>query len=156
MMSKFKFRKIVVHAVRTKTFHDLIKLKDSQSKVKHIVYDKFEMQKYLKSDALSNYEAKFAFQSRCRMLQVRTNYSQSYKEHFCPICQNKNSKDTQSHLLHCEHLKSLNIVVADLPEYDQLFSNDVKKQVVIVKLLKKFYDKRVKIVEEEKKRRSKK
>ena len=46
--------------------------------------------------------------------------------------------------------------MADLPEYDQLFSNDVKKQVVIVKLLKKFYDKRVKIVGEEKKRRSKK
>lgn len=156
IMSKFKFRKIVVNAVRTKTFQDLIKLKDSHSKVKHIVYEKFEMQKYLKSDALSNYEAKFAFHSRCRMLQVRTNYSQSYKEHFCPICQNKNFKDTQSHLLHCEQLKSVNIVVSDLPEYDQLFSNDVKKQVVIVKLLKKCYDKRVKLVEEEKKRKNKK
>ena len=87
------------------------------------------------------------------MLQVRTNSPKSYQEHFCPLCLKKSFEDFQSHLLHCESLKGDTIVVSDFTEYDQLFSNDVKKQVVIVKLLKNCYDKRVKLLEEEKKRK---
>ena len=151
-MSIFKFRRIVVKAVRQKTFKDLNNLKNSHNKVKHIEYEKFEMQKYLKNPALSNHEAKFAFHARCRMLEVRKNYAQSFVEHFCPICRNIDCPDTQPHLLECECLESDNVVVADLPDYEQLFSDDVEKQVAIIKLLKNHFDKRKKLIDEEKRR----
>ena len=76
--------------------------------------------------------------------------AQSYEDHYCPVCQNKNVQDTQSHLLDCEKLKSDNIVVSDLPDYEQLFSDDEKEQVMIIKLLKNHYDKRQKLMKEDK------
>ena len=84
-MSIFKFRNLVAKAVREMTFKKLVELKNSHTKVKHINYVKFEMQNYLKSDLFSNYEAKFTFQARCRMLQVKLNFSQSHKDQFCPV-----------------------------------------------------------------------
>ena len=71
LMSKVKFQTIVNKAVRKKTFKVLLEVKNSHSKVKHIKSENFEMQKYLKSKFLSNYEAKFAFNARCRILDVK-------------------------------------------------------------------------------------
>ena len=52
VMSKLKFRKLVLEAVRAKAFSDLLELKSSHKKVKHISYEHFEMQEYLKSRSL--------------------------------------------------------------------------------------------------------
>ena len=68
LMSKFKFHKMVIKAVKKKTFKVLIEVKNSQNKVKHIEFENFEMQKYLKSKFLSNYEAKFTSNTMFRML----------------------------------------------------------------------------------------
>ena len=59
VMSKLKFRKLVHEAVRSKAFSDLLELKNSHKKVKHISYDHFEMHKYFLSKCLSNQEEKF-------------------------------------------------------------------------------------------------
>ena len=141
-MSIYRFRTIVIKAVRKTTFKNLKEIKNSHSKVKHIEYSNYEMQNYLNSDIFTNYEAKFTFHARCRMLKTKQNFSQRYKSHFCPVCKNENLKDDQPHLLHCNKLVSDSIITANLPEYEDLFSNEVKKQVVIVKLLKENFEKR--------------
>ena len=66
-----KFRTKVIRAVRKTTFKNLIEIKNSHSKVKHIEYYKFEMQTYLKSEQFTNYEAKFTFHAKCRMLNTK-------------------------------------------------------------------------------------
>ena len=149
-MSINRFRSIVIKAVRKTTFKNLIEIKNSHSKVKHIDYSNFEMQNYMKSNSFTNYEAKFTFHAKCRMLKIKQNFSQSYKSHFCPVCKNENLKDDQQHLLQCDKLVSDSIIIANLPEYEDLFCNEVKKQVVIVKLLKENFEKRRKFLEEEK------
>ena len=109
------------------------------------------MQKYLKSKFLSNYEAKFAFNARCRMLDVKCNFSQSYKELFCPVCKNVGNEDTQSHLLVCESLDDQNTLVREELKYENLFSDKTDKQVTVVKILKKQFFRRKDILMKEKK-----
>ena len=84
------------------------------------------------------------------MLQVKQNFSHSHKDQLCPVCKNASFKDDQAHLLHCKRLHSETLLASDLPEYEYLFSNDIKKIVVVVKLLKENLDKRKKIENEEK------
>ena len=48
-MSKMKFKKQVDEAVRNKAFEDLIKVKNSHSKVEHIQYKEFQMAELYKT-----------------------------------------------------------------------------------------------------------
>ena len=146
-VSESSFKKKVEKAVRMKAFKDLIKVKNSHNKVKEIVYKEFKLQEYLKPNSFSNFEAKFAFHARCRMLKVKKNYKQSYKQLFCPIC-SKNSEDTQQHLLECESLVNPNILTVKVPEYNHLFSDNLDEQVSIVRMLKENFGKRRKLLEE--------
>ena len=149
-MSKMKFKKQVDEAVRNKAFEDLIKVKNSHSKVKHIQYKEFQMAKYLKPNTLSSFEAKFAFHARCRMLRVKTNYKQSYKKLFCPVCKKEEIEDSQPHLLECEALVNDNILTHQLPDYEHLFSDQLDEQISIVRILKQNFGKRRRLLNEEK------
>ena len=144
-MSKFRFQAKVRKAVRHKALYDLLKLKNTHSKVKHINYSELEMQVYLKSELMSNHEAKFLFHSRSRMLPVKSNYGNSFTDNFCPLCK-KNLEDTQTHLLVCDSLNDQNVLATNVPQYDHLFSSKVEDQVVIVKILKKKLEKRKKLL----------
>ena len=144
-MSRYRFQSRVKKAVRKKALDDLLKLKNTHNKVKHINFSELRIQEYLKSELLSNQEAKFLFHSRCRMLPVKTNYGNSFNENFCPLCK-KNLEDTQSHLLFCDSLDNENVLVANLPQYDHLFSSKLEDQVIIVKLLKKKLEGRKKLL----------
>ena len=149
-MSKLKFQKMVNKAVRKNTFKVLTDVKNSHKKVKHIKFENLEMQKYLKSKFLSNYEAKFAFNARCRMLDVKCNFSQSHKELFCPVCKKAENEDTQSHLLVCQSLEEQNTLVSGELKYEHLFSKKTEKQVTMVKILKKQFYRRKNILLKEK------
>ena len=138
-MSKLKFQKIVKKAVRAKSFSDLLKLKDSHTKVKNINFKNFEMQKYLKTKILSNHEVKFAFHTRSRMLDVKCNYSHSYTNLSCPACRKDAENDTQTHLLKCEALLPQNVVSTGDVEYHQLFCKNVETQVIVIKILKNIF-----------------
>ena len=145
VMSRFRFQAKVRKAVREKAFDDLVQLKNTHNKVKHINFSEYKMQGYLKSNLLSNYEAKFLFNSRCRMIPVRSNFGNSFTDHFCPLCK-KNLEDTQSHLLLCDALENHNVLASNLPEYEHLFSSKVEDQVVIVKILKQKFEKRKRLL----------
>ena len=132
-LSKEKFKDIVKKAVSDKTFEYLKGEKDKLSKIQNIVYDKFGIQEYLLPNQTSSRMAKFIFNSRSRMLDVKCNYKNRYKEYQCPTgC---GSIDTQQHLLVCEKLAD-SAIVKNLPEYDDLFSKDVEKMVNLASILK--------------------
>ena len=133
---------------RAKAFSDLLKLKDSHNEVKNINSKILEMQKYLKTKMLSNHEAKFAFQTRSRMLDVKCNYSHSYSNLSCPACKNDAENDTQVHLLKCEALLPQNVVSTGDVEYDQLFFENVETQAIVIKILKKNFNKKKTLLQE--------
>ena len=129
-MSICKFQNCVKKAVAIKAFEDLNSIKLKHSKVMHIVHSKLEMQQYMKPCNLSIKETKFGFHARTRMVRVSKNYGQDKK---CPVCK-KDLEDSQPHLLVCEMLVK-NAIMDEIPHYDDLFSEKLQKQVILIQML---------------------
>ena len=134
----------VKKAVTLKAFQDLNDVKLKHSKVMHIVHEKFEMQNYLKPSKLTIKQTKFAFHARTRMVRVKKNYGQIQN---CPLC--RKDVDSQPHLLVCEMLGIENTMVDEMPEYEDLFSDKMEKQVKLIQILHTNYLKRVKMLEKD-------
>ena len=90
------------------------------SNILHIQHAQLEIQEYLCLNDISVREAKFLFLTRCRMLEVRSNYSGSHSDPKCPLCEVE--QDTQKHLLVCKKLNNENNIVSEVPIYENLFS----------------------------------
>ena len=69
------FKTIVTKKIQEAALKYLNVEKSSHSKVLHIPHKKMQMQDYLAPNTINIDEAKLIFQIRCRMLEVRTNYS---------------------------------------------------------------------------------
>ena len=82
------------------------------------------------------------------MIDVIYNYSSSYSILYCPLC--KKSEDNQAHLLECEKLAEENAISDKEIEYQQLFERNTGKQEIVVKILKKRFEKRKSILKKEK------
>ena len=109
--------------------------KSKLSKVQHIKYDALKMQDYMLPHKTSTSLAKFICQARCRMLDVKTNYKNRYKDLLCPLGCSENMEDTQQHLLVCEKLRDSSMVLK-IPEYDEIFDQDVTKIVNVASILR--------------------
>ena len=58
------------------------KLKLSHSKVENIKHNELRMQEYLQHQNIENIQtAKFIFEARTRMLDVKTNFKNKYQKH---------------------------------------------------------------------------
>ena len=145
--TEYSFKKIVNSAIKKEAFAYLNKLKDSHSKVKHIAYDKHQMQEYMMSPSIPADLAKFTFMSRSRMLAVGANFKQGVDNPVCPIC--KVEPDTQNHLMVCEDLNLNLVTTKDVPEYVDLFNSNLDDQVTVVKLLRENLKKRTKLLKKE-------
>ena len=94
----------------------------------------------------SSHLAKFLFQARTRMLDLKMNFKRMYKseELSCPLeC---NELDTQQHLLICQKIQSKVLANKSTPVYEDLFSKEVKKQVCIAAVLEERLKTRNKMV----------
>jgi hypothetical protein len=98
------------------------------------------MARYLKPNNISVQEAKFLFTLRARMLDLKCNYRGKYSEVNCPCC--KLEEDTQQHLLSCRSLHTDGTLIGSLPDYNDLFSENLSKQVQLSSIMKKQYEKR--------------
>ena len=134
-MKEETFSKLVKRSIVKEALEYLNRIKQKHSKVRHIVHSKLEIQTYLEAGDHSVQEAKFLFTLRTRMLDVRTNYGDKYFLKLCPCCQE--TEDTQEHLLSCYILHDEGSVVDELPVYEDLFSEEIKKQIKITRILKK-------------------
>ena len=130
-----QFKRIVKKAVLNQAFEYLMSEKSKLSKVQHIKYDALKMQDYMLPHKTSTSLAKFICQARCRMLDVKTNYKNRYKDLLCPLGCSENMEDTQQHLLVCEKLGDSSMVLK-IPEYDEIFDQDVTQIVNVASILR--------------------
>ena len=139
-MSSFKFSSLVKKKERIHTLNYLNSIKARHSKVKHIPHIVLEMEDYLRHNQATTRECKFLFAARCRMLDIRANYSGQHEDTLCPLCENE--EDTQQHLMVCEKLCDSGTVVTSLPDYKSLFETKLKEKLYVSRLLKKHFQKR--------------
>ena len=99
-MSKAKFKSLVKDRIAKTAFTYLQNLQSSHSKVRNIVYEKLEMQNYIKSDVLSTEEKQLLFALRTATINVRANFRGAHSTTDCNLCLN-NVPQTSSHLLDC-------------------------------------------------------
>ena len=104
------------------------------------------MQKYLKSKEVNKYHSKFIFGLRTRMLDVGENYPNKSKTKTCPVCKDSDSVDTQQHILVCPKLLENEIMGNNPPSYQDLFEENVPKQLHISRLIETKFRKRKKLM----------
>ena len=138
------FKSLVAKATTKRALIFLLEEKRKLSKVSHILLSELKIQKYLLPQTKDMRIAKFIFQARTRMLDVKANYG---RKEPCPICQNPNTTDNQQHLLECSKLCD-NVIVQDgyVPVYEDLFCKDDKKIVKIGQILNQKFSRRKEII----------
>ena len=145
--SVYSFKKIVNTAIRNEALNYLVKLKNTHSKVLHIEYRTLEMQDYLVPSNISTEVAKFTFLCRSRMLPVGANFKKGgNKNPTCPVCKST-EYDSQPHLMLCTRL-SVNTLADQIPQYDNLFGENLDQKLAVVHLLKRNLEERNRILKE--------
>ena len=92
-----------------------------------------KLQDYLAPNKLSTHEARFIFQLRSRMVDLKANFRGKHLYWLCPVC--KSNEDSQQHLLVCPELNEEDVI--NLPNYDDLFSDNLEDKSNISRILKK-------------------
>jgi hypothetical protein len=106
--SKNVFKSFVKNKISTAALKYLQNLQQTDTQVKHIKYEKLEVQKYLTSPLFSNEETKLHIRT---VEGVKTNFQIIYSGNlFCPLqCWGQGEppiSDTQQHLLMCTKLQT--------------------------------------------------
>ena len=132
-MKKARLKIIVNQAIKEKTFRDLVKKKESHSKVMNIIHERLEIQGYLKPNKLKMKmeEAQEIFRMRSRVADVKTNFKAKYESFECDVC--KKEEETQKHVIECTEINKGKQENETLPDYEELFKRNVKNQVLIAR-----------------------
>ena len=132
-IKKARLKIIVNQAIKEKTFRDLVKKKESHSKVMNIIHERLEIQGYLKPNKskMKMEEAQEIFRMRSRVADVKTNFKAKYESFECDVC--KKEEETQKHVIECTEINKGKQENETLPDYEELFKRNVKNQVLIAR-----------------------
>ena len=138
-MTKLKFKSIVEEKIQVKVLAYLIELQNKHSKSQNLHLNK-SMRKYLLCDEFSTQEKQTLFKLRSKMLSIKANFKNKHKNNIsCSICNDKNSEESEIHLLSCpslvNHPKLKNEI--NKVKYSDVFSDLTKQQQQAVKVFKK-------------------
>ena len=94
----------------------------SNSKVKNIVHENLEGQKYIKCYEVRTPEKQLIFKLRSRMTNFKANVKSMYENLECNLCE-KSTLQTDAHLLDCEALIQMCKTLANNynAEYEDVF-----------------------------------
>ena len=135
-MSKEKWKSIIKQTIKEYTFRKLIERKETHSKVKDLVYSKFEIQDYLKpcSQIITRKEIELIFKLRSKMVNIKANYKGSQKTIECSSC--NNGEETQEHIYNsCEVLNNEdNEKVYEKPDYKSINTGNIEEKLKIAQI----------------------
>ena len=124
LKSKEAFKKLVKEKCTDFAFSQLMKEAESKSKMKHLKYNKLEMQNYLKSNRLNTMQKKLLFKIRIRAVDTPDSYG---RDEQCRICNVE--RDQLSHVTECVVLK---LLWPDMTQNEantsDAYDDDVEKQ----------------------------
>ena len=117
--------------------------------MKHIQYEKHEIQKFLLPGKISNKQAKEIFCLRNRMLETKDNYQNQFEDALCPLCDDEFTLDSQEHVMTCPAIVHQCLVTENL-NYENIFSDDVNKQLKISSIIFEHFKKRKQMLRKKK------
>ena len=144
-MTKNSFRKIVKEKVQQKALEYLLNKKESHisenAKGKLLKYEKLKIQEYLNSSNLniSVNEKKWLFKCRVEDIDLPSNSRWRNEDTFCKNC--LTIEMNQSNLLSCQYLLEKNKITEEIPLYEDIFQEDISKQMTVCRILKKNFTK---------------
>ena len=95
------------------------------------------MQNYLKykEGNVNNFERKLIFQQRTDMcFKMKTHFRHMYLDTICEGCRKEDS--TAEHTIECTNPLGNNQIVTYIPDYRDLYKNEVEEQVYIARIFK--------------------
>ena len=109
----------------------MINKKSNHEFKKHIFYNQLEMASYLQEIDLwySVRERQYLFQCRMNDIDVKANRSWKYEDLTCNFCNITNETETQEHILLCNALLKINTIVTYIPQYSDLYSDEIEEQM---------------------------
>ena len=101
-----------------------------------IVHNELEMQTYLSPNIceMTVDDAKYIFLLRSRMVDVKANYKGKYFDYLCTECGKE--EETQQHVLECSKLIGKNEMLTYIPNYYDIFSEEVEEQLYVARILR--------------------
>ena len=141
-MKKEAFKKLVKSKLNVKANEFLLNLKNSEKRSKSKNLKSFKFQNYLNSTKLSIKEKKLLFSLRTRSINVKTNYKSKFKFNMeCRLCKDKNSEESEKHLLNCTVIEQNIDSNVDLQnvQYENIFSDNINEQILITKVFDKVF-----------------
>ena len=99
----------------------------------NLVHRNMKMQEYPSPNNMGINEAKFLFQLRTRMIEVRNNYSGTSPNLRCPHC--KSEVDTKQHLLECKKLEKQGEMVSIQIKYCDIFNRKLEDKANVARIL---------------------
>ena len=153
-MNKIKFKAFIKDKIAKAAFQFLLNEKLDKSKVKDIKYENFKIQAYMSSKIFTNNEVELLSKLRSRNIDVKCNFKTKYSpnnntEKLKCLMENCNELETQMHLMKCEPILTVLNEKYDMSgiAYEDIFSNDLKKQRNVTKLYKIVTDIRTKLLQ---------
>ena len=124
--SKESFKTLVKKKTEEIALEELMKAKEKHTKMENLVYDKLELQNYLKNEKIRVKQARIIFRFRTRMARCWGNFRGGRPPQICPVCKDDLSTDTQTHLFECRIMKE-NIKLS--VDYKMIFSKQVDDEI---------------------------
>ena len=143
-MTKQAIKKVLNERIEEAAYQHLTRMKNTQSKGRELVYKSLKRQNYMRAESRLAVETMCKiFQIRSRNLPVKCNAPGRYDDRKCVVTE-CNGEDSQRDLFSCRFLEPINMLTADSFPYDDIFSNDVNKQVRVTQIIFQKYQSRAK------------
>ena len=137
-MSKNKYKELIKKKIKEHALQYLVEKKNNRNgKGMKLLHSKLEIQNYLKYEdgEVNNFERKLIFQLRTDMcFKIKTHFRQMHKDTICEGCRKEES--TTKHTVECQALLGNNQIVTYIPDYRDLYRNDVEEQAYVARILK--------------------
>ena len=124
--SEWSFKNFVKKKAYEYEFKQLIRRKETHTKLDNLWYPRLEMQNYLKLDNLNNSQAQTLFRYRVRMAKFGENFREKKISVECPLCF-KHRDSQQMSFENCSVLKK-NVKISG--NYQQIFNSSVPTDTV--------------------------
>ena len=106
------------------------------SKGKDLKYSDLSLASYLCASEIemSIYEKKWLYKCRIEDIDIEANRRWNNGDMICVNCEN--TEMNQRHLLECKYLSGKSEIISYIPEYNDLFKEDIEHQLYTSRILK--------------------